>query len=54
MLPLLRGTDILGQGEDGALLAIFLYVDKGRRPYLEKRFGNNGVTIHWEEAGAWS
>ena len=54
VLPLLRGTDILGQGEDGALLAIFLYVDKGRRPYLEKRFGNNGVTIHWEEAGAWS
>lgn len=46
---LLRGTDVLGLGEDGALYAAFLYVGPSRRPILEQRFANNGFTLHWED-----
>ena len=47
--PLLRGTDLLGQGIDGAVRAVFLYVDRSDRLLLENRFNNNGIAIFWED-----
>lgn len=52
--PLLRGTDILGQGRDGAVRAVFLYAGKNSRPLLENRFANSGLSIVWEDGEAWN
>ena len=46
---LLRGTDLLGIGQDGALWAVFLYVNQETRAILEKRFANHGITLEWIE-----
>lgn len=46
--PLLRGTDLLGMGEDGGLRAVFLYLDAGHRPLLESRFAGQGFRLVWE------
>lgn len=44
---LLRGTDLLGIGENGDLEAAFLYVGPSRRPVLEERFSRSGFTLSW-------
>lgn len=44
---LLRGTDLLGIGENGDLEAAFLYVGPSRRPVLEERFSRSGFTLTW-------
>lgn len=44
---LLRGTDLLGIGENGDLQAAFLYVGPSRRPVLEERFSRSGFTLTW-------
>ena len=44
---LLRGTDLLGIGENGDLQAAFLYVGASRRPVLEERFSRSGFTLTW-------
>lgn len=47
--PLLRGTDLLGMGQDGKIRAAFLYLDRTHRPVLERRFAQHGFRLVWED-----
>ncbi len=45
---LLRKTDLLGLGGDGMLRAAFVCVGADRRPQLEERLAESGLTVRWE------
>lgn len=47
--PLLRGTDLLGMGQDGQVRAGFLYLDRASRPVVEHRFALHGLRLVWED-----
>lgn len=47
--PLLRGTDLLGMGQDGRVRAGFLYLDRASRPVVEHRFALHGLRLVWED-----